>query len=73
MLIKNKCFCVVLSVLFIIQLSGCGDSDEDLFKPAELVSFDTSIELRTLWKRSVGKGINDQDIILHPVIAGSLI
>ncbi len=73
MLIKNKCFCVVLSVLFIIQLSGCGDSDEDLFKPAELVSFDSSIELRTLWKRSVGKGINDQDIILHPVIAGSLL
>lgn len=60
---------VILGVaVSLLLLSGCSGGDEDLYQPAELTSFKAQIELEKVWARSIGKGVNDHDIALSPVI-----
>ncbi|WKE64658.1 outer membrane protein assembly factor BamB [Gallaecimonas kandeliae] len=57
-----------LAGVVLIGLAGCA-SDEDVRKPAELVSFDNKVNDNVVWSTSVGDGIGPYFSNLAPVYA----
>ena len=60
-------------------LSGCGLPDrlaggeDHALEPSELVDFEASVEVDTLWRRRIGSGIDDHFLKLRPVHDGALV
>ena len=54
-----------------VALVACSSNDDIELMPAELVDFDSSVELDVLWSDDVGAGANDRYILLTPAIFGN--
>ncbi len=66
---KQSIAIVLLSAL----LAACSSNDEIELEPAELVEFDQSARLTTVWKKGVGKGQDARYTRLVPAISGDKI
>lgn len=50
-----------------LTLFACGDTDNSE-PPAELVDFDASVKLKSLWSNSSGEGVERQYLFLEPLV-----
>lgn len=53
-----------------VALVACSSNDDIELMPAELVDFDSRIELDVLWSDNVGAGSNGQYMLLNPGVFG---
>ena len=56
-----------------VLVVGCSSNSKKELPPAELTKFDTEVELRTEWSRSVGDGQGETFNMLVPAIDGDVI
>ena len=49
-------------------IGGGGDSDKKKLEPAELVSFDETVRVKTLWSRQIGEGLGRKYLRLGPTV-----
>jgi len=61
------------ALLLVVPLSGCSmldvfSSSDDRDPPAELIDFEPTLKVKTLWSRSIGDGTAEQRVNLVPYV-----
>jgi outer membrane protein assembly factor BamB len=71
----SKVIAVVLASFLMLACSSqetkTGDADTKPTGPAELVSFDETLDIDVAWRRSLGKGSGTKNIRLRPAVSGT--
>ena len=57
-----------LVFFLLVMLSACSSEEDNSEPPAELVEFTPSAEFVKLWDVSVGSGVQQQYLKLHPLL-----
>src|SRR5690606_11966333 len=62
----------VMLALAVVAMSGCAwlRGKDNAEPPAELVGFEASVRLQSLWERDMGAGIDEQFLRLGPAVDG---
>jgi len=73
----KRIFTLGISLYLVSMLTGCGWTDsffggeDNSIPPTELTEITKSVQIRSVWSKNIGSGLNEAFVNLQPAISGS--